>query len=120
MNAVAPGATVSAFPPLSVSVRPLPVSPVICPPTVKLFVAHVIATLLTAAPAMVPVAFAIVHVWLGEPGCVPTATAYVAPLATVAGKANVEFSLIVSGAPPFRVRDSESPAASPLTEPPTV
>jgi hypothetical protein len=75
-------------------------------------------TLLTAAPATVPPPFVILHDWVGEEGDVLTATAYVEPLATAVANVNVVFALIFSGAPPFNVSETESPVASPETEPP--
>jgi hypothetical protein len=50
-------------------------SPVTLPPTVKELVTQVTATLATFDPPTVPVAFAIVQTWVGEPGWAATVTA---------------------------------------------
>ena len=107
----APDGMVMASTPSFVSVSPLPVRPLTLPPTVKELVVQLTVTLLTAAPAMVPVALATLQLWLGELGGALTATEKVAPLATAAGKVNPVLALTVSGAPPFKVSDTVSPGA---------
>ena len=68
MKLDAPLATVRALPPLFVSVSPVPTSPRTEPPTVYVFVLHETATVVTAAPAIVPVFFVRVHVCVGAEG----------------------------------------------------
>src|SRR5579859_6955348 len=55
VKVVAPGAIGSASPPLSVSTRPVPVSPESVPPTGYVLVAQVTVTPSTGAPPTVPV-----------------------------------------------------------------
>ncbi len=69
------------------------------PPTVYLLVVQVTATLVTSAPPMVPVSLVTTHVWLGVVGCVRTVTAYIAPLATAAGKVKLPSALTVRLSP---------------------
>src|SRR5258708_34544917 len=72
---------VRALPPLFRSTRPVPVSPITVPPTVKLLVVQEMPMVVTFALATVPEPFATVHVWLGPVGCVRTVAADAAPLA---------------------------------------
>ena len=79
---VEPGGRVRLPAPLFCSTRPVPASPVMVPPTVKVEVTQVTCTLVTSTTATVPVALATVHTWAGFVGWLPTVMAYAAPLAS--------------------------------------
>ena len=64
-----------SFPPLFRSTRPVPISALTVPPTVKLLVVQETLMLVTFALATVPEPFVTLHVWLGLVGCVSTVTA---------------------------------------------
>ena len=96
----------------------MPRRPLTCPPTVKLFVVHETATVMTLLPPTLPVGLATVHVWLGAVGCVYTVTSYEPPLATGVENANEPFAVTAAVAVPF-ARTSPEPASL-LTVPPTV
>ena len=63
------------FAPLLRSTRPGPASPLTVPPTVKVLVVQLIATLPTLAPPTLPVPPVTKQVWLGALGWVSTVTA---------------------------------------------
>src|SRR3989442_1578668 len=71
--------TARLSPPLFRSTRPVPESPLTVPPIVKVLVAQLTATLVTFAPASVPLPLATVQVW--PIGCTNTATLYAEPSA---------------------------------------
>ncbi len=56
------------LPPLFCSTRPVPVSPLTVPPTVKLLVMQAMLMFVTFALATVPEPFVTVQVWLGLVG----------------------------------------------------
>src|SRR5437899_1930100 len=64
--------TIRSLPPLFRSTRPVPESPLTVPPIVWVLVVQVTVTLVTLAPASVPLALATVQLWLS--GCTNTAT----------------------------------------------
>src|SRR5579863_10542651 len=79
---------------------------------------QVMLTLLTAAPAMVPVPLVTAQFWAGELGAVATVTAYGLPLATPVAKVKVPFALTDRLSPPLSFRTSPVPLrpdAVPLT-----
>src|SRR3569623_2016460 len=79
VKVVALAGTVRLSPALFCSTRPVPVRPVIVPPTVKVLGTHVIATSVMPAAVTVPAPASTVHSCEGDVGCVNTVTAYGAP-----------------------------------------
>src|SRR3569623_1029394 len=75
MKVVAFAGTVRLSPPLFCSTRPLPVSPVMEPPTVNVAGTQVMATSVMPAAVTVPVPAATVHSCEGAVGCASTVTA---------------------------------------------
>src|SRR5580658_4406030 len=85
------------------------------------FVVHVIVTPVTLAVAVpLPVPAVTTQVCDGLLGCVRTVTAYVPPLAMEVANVNAPFVLTVSLSAPLSSRTTDSPVASPLTDPPIV
>ena len=74
-NAKAPLWVMARSSPPLCRTRPLPDRPTTLPPTAKAFVMQLTATFETPAPAMVPLPWVTVQVWLGDDGCVSTVTA---------------------------------------------
>ena len=82
--------TSSSSPPLLRRRRPLPARPVTVPPTVKLSVVQVMATLVTSALVSVPEPLATEQTWLGPVGWAVTVTLKAVPLGIELVKAKLE------------------------------
>src|SRR5690606_23221054 len=105
--------------PFNSSTRPRPSSPETVPPTLNDSVLQTTATLTTSSAPTTPAPFDTVHVCAGLLGCVATATAYDAPLASPSGNRKLPLRTTDVSPAPFNCNTSPEPN-SPLTSPPIV
>ena len=108
--------TVMSLPPLFWSTRPLPARPDTDPPTVKVFDAQLITTVVTLPEAIVPVPPVTLHVCDGAVGWFFTVTAKALPGVSFVGKTNAPFAFTARSSPPLSCSTRPVPR-SPLTDP---
>src|SRR3569623_767198 len=90
-----PGMLTSSGSPLLRRIRPLPVSPVTTACTWNELVVQAIMTVVTLAEPTVPALLVTTQVWLGAVGWGATVTAYMAPVASGVGNANMPSAVTV-------------------------